>query len=126
MATQLIKHLKICAENDVVYKPLNSQWAFDEPLIAKALQNVSVYFPHYSRHDESHSRQILVHIERLLGEENISKLTATDTWLLLEAAYLHDIGMIVSDDQLNKDFDAIKKHVEKIIEIYTNLNQIKK
>lgn len=113
MATQLIKHLEDRAKNDAIYKPLESQWTFDERLIAKALQNVGVYFPHYSRHDESHSRQILVHIERLLGPDNIAKLSPTDTWLLLEAAYLHDIGMIVSDDQLKEDYDAIKKHVEK-------------
>ncbi|ASF47419.1 HD domain-containing protein [Methylovulum psychrotolerans] len=113
MATQLIKHLEDCAKNDAIYKPLEAQWSFDEKLIAKALQNVSAYFPHYSRHDESHSRQILVHIERLLGAANIAKLSATDTWLLLEAAYLHDIGMVVTDGQLNKDFGAIKKHVEK-------------
>ena len=113
MATQLIKHLIDCAEKDVIHKPLEAQWAFDERLIAKALQTVGTYFPHYSRHDESHSRQILVHIERLLGEENIAQLTATDTWLLLEAAYLHDIGMVISDEQLTKDFDQIKKHVEK-------------
>jgi len=109
MATQLIKHLKDWAEKDAIYKPLESQWTFDERLIAKALQNVSVYFPHYSRHDESHSRQILVHIERLLGPDNIAKLSPTDTWLLLEAAYLHDIGMIISDEQLKEDYDAIKK-----------------
>jgi len=113
MATQLIKHLEDCARNDAIYKPLESQWTFDERLIAKALQNVGVYFPHYSRHDESHSRQILVHIERLLGPDNIAKLSPTDTWLLLEAAYLHDIGMIISDEQLKEDYDAIKKHVEK-------------
>jgi hypothetical protein len=113
MATQLIKHLKDCAEKDAIYKPLESQWTFDERLIAKALQNVGVYFPHYSRHDESHSRQILVHIERLLGPDNIAKLSPTDTWLLLEAAYLHDIGMIISDDRLKEDYEAIKKHAEK-------------
>ncbi|MGR9015078.1 MAG: HD domain-containing protein, partial [Gammaproteobacteria bacterium] len=113
MATQLIKHLEDCAKSDAIYKPLESQWTFDERLIAKALQNVSIYFPHYSRHDESHSRQILVHIERLLGPDNIAKLSPTDTWLLLEAAYLHDIGMIISDEQLKEDYDAIKKHVEK-------------
>lgn len=101
-----------CAEKDAIYEPLKAQWTFDEKLIAKALQNVGTFFPHYSRHDESHSRQILVHIERLLGE-NIAKLTATDTWLLLEAAYNHDIGMVVTDEQLNKDFPDIKKHVEK-------------
>jgi len=113
MATQLIKHLEDCAKNDAIYKPLEAQWSFDEKLIAKALQNVSAYFPHYSRHDDSHSRQILVHIERLLGPTNIAKLSATDTWLLLEAAYLHDIGMVITDGQVNKDFGAIKKHVEK-------------
>jgi hypothetical protein len=113
MATQLIKHLQNCAENDSIYKPLEAQWAFDERLIAKALQTVGNYFPHYSRHDESHSRQILVHIERLLGDENIAKLSPTDTWLLLETAYLHDIGMVISDEHLTKDFDEIKQHVEK-------------
>ncbi|MEQ1638328.1 MAG: hypothetical protein ABL903_16735 [Methylococcales bacterium] len=113
MATQLIKHLEECAKNDTVYKPLEAQWAFDEKLIAKALQNVGAYFPNYSRHDESHSRQILVHIERLLGKDNILQLSATDTWLLLEAAYLHDIGMVVTDEQLNNDFEDIKKHVKK-------------
>lgn len=113
MATKLIKHLETCAGNDAIYSPLVYQWGFDEQLIAKALQNVSAYFPHYSRHDESHSRQILVHIERLLGE-NLTKLTATDTWLLLEAAYLHDIGMVVTDEQLNKNFEEIKKHAESM------------
>lgn len=113
MATQLIKHLENCAKDDAIYQPLVYQWGFDEKLIAKALQGVSAYFPHYSRHDESHSRQILVHIERLLGD-NISKLTATDTWLLLESAYLHDIGMIITDEQLNKNFDAIKEHAQNL------------
>jgi hypothetical protein len=41
MATQLIKHLEDCAKSDAIYKPLESQWTFDERLIAKALQNVS-------------------------------------------------------------------------------------
>ncbi|MEY4768937.1 MAG: hypothetical protein RL637_1576, partial [Pseudomonadota bacterium] len=113
MATQLIKHLKKCAENDSIYQPLVYQWGFDEQLIAKALQTVGNYFPHYSRHDESHSRQILVHIERLLGD-NLTRLTATDTWLLLEAAYLHDIGMVVTDKQLSENFDKIKQHAQSM------------
>jgi hypothetical protein len=74
---------------------LENQWGFDEKLIPKALQTVGNLFPHYSRHDESHSKQILINIECLLGKDSIAKLTATDTWLLLEAAYWHDIGMVV-------------------------------
>lgn len=30
MATQLIKHLKKCADNDAIYKPLESQWAMED------------------------------------------------------------------------------------------------
>ncbi|MFF7061808.1 hypothetical protein [Pseudomonas sp. NPDC008258] len=96
MADLLIKHLKEKGEEHSALSLLVSQWGFDERLIPKALQGVSSLFPHYSRHDESHSRQILVNIERLLGVEGIALLSATDTWLILEAAYWHDIGMVVS------------------------------
>lgn len=85
-------------------KLLESQWRFDKELISKALQNVSSIFPHYSRHDASHSKQIIVNIERLLGER-IKHLTATDMWLLLEAAYSHDIGMVVTHKQI-QDLDS--------------------
>lgn len=85
-------------------KLLESQWRFDKELISKALQNVSSIFPHYSRHDASHSKQIIVNIERLLGER-IKHLTATDMWLLLEAAYSHDIGMIITHKQI-QDLDS--------------------
>lgn len=94
MADLLTQHLKIKSENHSALQSLFSQWDFDRKLIPKALQTVGNLFPHYSRHDESHSRQILVNIERLLGD-NLALLTATDTWLLLEAAYWHDIGMVV-------------------------------
>ncbi|PZX02115.1 histidine kinase/DNA gyrase B/HSP90-like ATPase [Pseudomonas sp. 478] len=94
MADLLIRHLKKKGDEHSALSMLVNQWGFDEKLIPKALQTVSNLFPHYSRHDESHSKQILVNIERLLGE-NINLLSATDTWLLLEAAYWHDIGMVV-------------------------------
>ena len=85
-------------------KLLESQWRFDKELISKALQNISSIFPHYSRHDASHSKQIIVNIERLLGSR-IKHLTATDIWLILEAAYNHDIGMVVTHKQI-EDMDS--------------------
>lgn len=83
---------------------LFSQWTFDKELITKALQNVSTIFPHFSRHDASHSRQIIVNVERLLGEK-VKYLTATDMWLLMEAAYNHDIGMVITQKQI-ADLDS--------------------
>jgi len=104
MADLLVKHLKMKADEHSALRSLYSQWDFDEKLIPKALQTIGSLFPHYSRHDESHSKQILVNIERLLGN-NVSLLTATDTWLLLESAYWHDIGMVVPYDDLQKAID---------------------
>lgn len=95
----LEKHFEIICNRHPHLKLLESQWRFDQELISKALQNVSSIFPHYSRHDVSHSRQIIVNIERLLGDK-IKFLSATDTWLILEAAYNHDIGMVITQKQI--------------------------
>src|SRR6185369_16172997 len=86
---------------------LLSQWNFDEELIPKALQNVAAIFPHYSRHDASHSRQILINIERILGD-TLESLTATDTWLLLESAYWHDIGMVITSKDITDDMQSFE------------------
>ncbi|MFZ3192847.1 MAG: ATP-binding protein, partial [Moraxellaceae bacterium] len=95
----LERHFESACSRHPHLKLLESQWRFDQELISKALQNISSVFPHYSRHDASHSRQIIVNIERMLGEK-IKYLTATDTWLLLEAAYNHDIGMVITQKQI--------------------------
>lgn len=115
MADILIKHLEEKGKEHSALSMLVNQWGYDEKLIPKALQTVGSLFPHYSRHDESHSKQILVNIERLLGD-NVHLLTATDTWLLLEAAYWHDIGMVVPQkdiaDALNQP--AFRQYLEGI------------
>lgn len=115
MASRLIEHLKRKSEDHEQLALLVSQWNFDRKLIPKALQNIGQLFPHYSRHDGSHSEQILVNIERLLGDD-IQKLSATDTWLLLEAAYWHDIGMVVPADVIAHDLGTkeFKHFVAKI------------
>lgn len=79
---------------------LLAQWRYDKKVIPAALQAVSNLFPHYSLHDESHSITIVNNIVRILGKENISKLSAIDIWLILEASYCHDIGMVVTSDKI--------------------------
>ncbi|MDB5800143.1 MAG: hypothetical protein JWL63_1082 [Rhodocyclales bacterium] len=115
MADFLIRHLEKKSNEHSALEMLVNQWGFDEKLISKALQSVGNLFPHYSRHDESHSRQILVNIERLLGD-NINQLTATDTWLLLEAAYWHDIGMVVPHHELATAVNSVgfQQYIEQI------------
>lgn len=119
MSAGLIKHLKKKTEEDSNTKILMSQWEFDEKLVGKSLENVGSYYPHFSSHNESHSQQILVNIERLLGS-NIENLTATDTWLILEAAYWHDIGMLFNADEVQ---DVIEnEHFKDYVEELANNN----
>jgi hypothetical protein len=115
MSTLLEKHLHAACEAHESLKRLRNQWAYDRELIPKALQSIGSTFPHYSRHDQSHSDQILINIERILGPERISQLSATDTWLLLEAAYWHDIGMVVTHDALSQALQdpAFIKYIEE-------------
>jgi hypothetical protein len=115
MAEKFMQHLQNKSEEHLHIKLLHSQWIFDQELIPRALQNIVTIFPHYSRHDASHSRQILINIERMLGK-TLSSMTATDTWLLLEAAYWHDIGMVITSDDIIRDIKSneFKQYVNDI------------
>lgn len=121
MSDFLQQHLRDKAAEQSQLGTLLSQWDFDRKLIPKALQNVGQTFPHYSLHDQSHSDQILINIERILGKHRIPKLSATDTWLLLEAAYWHDIGMVVTNDQLKEDIQD-PAFVDYLHEVASNPN----
>lgn len=65
------------------------------------LKTVLLRYPHYSLHDASHAEAILSKIEMLLGSR-VSQLSPTDTWLVLHAAYAHDLGMVVQWRDLQK------------------------
>jgi hypothetical protein len=70
----------------------------------KALELVPQYFKHFSKHDGSHSREIVSHIENVLGEENIKKLSLSDQMMIMLAAYAHDIGMVLDPTEIEALF----------------------
>ncbi|MGP5230210.1 HD domain-containing protein [Psychrobacter celer] len=125
MSTQLIKHLENKAIEDSNTSILLAQWSFDEKLVSKSLENIAGYFPHFSSHNSSHSKQILINIERLLGK-NLKLLSATDTWLILESAYWHDIGMLFDAKEAVAvtESDEFKEFVESLAnDRSTDLNE---
>jgi hypothetical protein len=89
-------------QSDILF----AHWNYDKKIIPSALNAVSNLFPHYSLHDESHSETIINNIVRVIGFENIKKLSAIDLWLILEASYSHDLGMVVSSDELIKALNS--------------------
>lgn len=106
-----IENLLYKKTKDTQSQILYAQWNYDKKIIPEILQTISNIFPHYSLHDESHSITIINNIVRVLGKENIEKLSAIDLWLVLEASYKHDIGMAISANEIqetltSKDFIA--------------------
>lgn len=113
----LVKHLKLHSECDEKYKNLYATWVQDEKVYTNALATISTSFPHYSMHDASHSWSIINKIEMILGEARIKQLSPTDTFLILETAFVHDLGMIISEDEQKKLWEEVefKKYIEEII-----------
>lgn len=98
-------HLKQCCEQYKNYENLNSTWSLNRNSCADALETVIITYPHFSMHDVSHAETIINKIEKLLGER-IKLLSPTDTWLLLHAAYTHDLGMIVRWKEIEQVWES--------------------
>jgi hypothetical protein len=96
--TSLMRYLQ--KQNPVYYgKTLELRSA-----IAGWLQYVPQTFPHYPRHTIEHSETIIAQLSNLLFKEDdpdkyVIKISATEAYILIAAAYLHDAGMVVSDKE---------------------------
>ena len=116
----LESHLKEVTE----VKGLWNIWEQAKIDIPKALSQIPLGFPNFSMHDESHSKKIIETIELLLGEKGVEALSAIDTFMLLMAAYSHDLGMYLSYKRLieeflmpesQKELDNLTRHRDKVV-----------
>ncbi|MDO5423966.1 MAG: hypothetical protein Q4F41_09595 [Eubacteriales bacterium] len=103
---KLEQHLSnLCLKNPE-YNDLMATWNINKRAYAEALVVVEQNYPHYTEHGRSHSESIITNIELLLGEERIEQLSPTDTWMILQAAYLHDLGMTLQESMLQEDWES--------------------
>mgnify|MGYP000071548490 FL=1 len=103
---KLEQHLvEICNSNETYHK-LWAAWDINKKMCQDVLSTVVMNYPHYTNHDVSHCEAIITNIEMLLGEKAIRALSPTDTWLLLHAAYLHDIGMVIECKKIERNWES--------------------
>ena len=103
---KLEQHLaEICNSSDT-YANLLSVWNINKKRCQEVLSTVVMNYPHYTKHDISHCEAVITAIEKLLGEDAIRTLSPTDTWLLLHAAYLHDIGMVIECKKIEDNWET--------------------
>lgn len=76
-------------------------------------------FPHYTRHTVEHSDEIVLQMSKLLfwGDDPakpVIPMSATEAYIAVAAAYLHDAGMVCSDQEKMEilESEAWKKWVE--------------
>lgn len=99
---ELLKNKTKDQKSEILY----SQWMMVKKNAPKILQVICDLFPHYSLHEESHSQSILNNVYKIMGPDVAESLTEIDVWLLLNSAYLHDIGMVFFADE---KADLLKK-----------------
>lgn len=104
--------------DDKHYKILYDSWELEKREYENRLKVVGMRYQTYSQHDVTHSEAILRQLTCFLGEERIRQLSPTDTWLLLECAYCHDLGMTATAQEIfdifssaGKDFNALSEQM---------------
>lgn len=91
----LEEHLKSFSDYSEDFRCLYSIWNLNKKQLSPALSQIAANFPNFSDHSARHSNNIIMYIECFLGENRIKELGAVDTFMILMASYLHDVGMIL-------------------------------
>lgn len=102
------EHLKQFRDLDG-YRVLYDSWRIEKEEYVKRLETVGMTYQTYSLHDASHSEAILMQIAYFLGEERVKQMSPTDAWLILECAYCHDLGMVVTAETLYNELASMDK-----------------
>lgn len=107
---------KLCSESDDKIK-IYYEWQVNKEHYIKTTQTIAYDFQNYSAHDKSHSQTIIVAVEKFLGKNRVKRLGIGDLWLLLNAAYGHDTGMSIKNEEvleLWRDDEDFHAYIEKL------------
>lgn len=93
-------------------------WQQNKRWLIRLLELTLASFPSYSRHDASHAEAVIHNIERVLGEERIAQLSATDCFAILHTVYIHDIGMVIlaNDRERIVESDEFVEMIEDLVD----------
>ncbi|WP_343101177.1 ATP-binding protein [Romboutsia sp. MSSM.1001216sp_RTP31141st1_G3_RTP31141_220114] len=122
---KLESHLKSLCDTNKEYINLYSSWEINKKTYSNILSTVQMYYPHYSLHEKSHSENIITNIEMLLGEDRIKTLSPTDTWLILNCAYIHDFGMVLLHSNIENEWlsNEFKEYIDDLCESKNSIDR---
>lgn len=106
----------LCAQNAKKIK-IFYEWQHDKEHYINRIKMIAKDYPHYSMHGVEHSQAIIEAVEMFLGRWRIDRMGIGDLWLLLNAAYGHDIGMVIQHDEaleLWRSDQSFKKYLKRV------------
>lgn len=65
-------------------------------------------FPDYTDHSIRHSDRVSFYISEMLSENELENLNSDEIYILLMSCVLHDIGMGIPDNELNRFVSEIQ------------------
>ena len=71
------------------------------------LSRFQLLFPEYTDHSELHSMTVIDSCNHLIGPTQIERLNQDEIYILLMAAYLHDVGMGIGEKEYNEFKDRL-------------------
>ena len=105
-------------------------WSQNKRWLSRLLELTLASCPSYSGHGISHAEAVIQNIERILGENRVRELSATDCFAILHVVYVHDIGMtimaedrrrIIEDDSFIDMVDDLAQGVDEDLKKYANI-----
>jgi hypothetical protein len=91
--------IKANSKTDYEFNYLNELEVFKK-IISIEVSQINLLFPEYTPHDEQyHLKRLFYVADKMLGDEIIENMNATELFLLCVSLYGHDWGMAVSEEE---------------------------
>ena len=98
--------------------------------VAPLLETVYANMPEFTLHDANHSANVAELMGKIIPEDTLGSLNAVELTLLLLAAYLHDVGMTASRDEVkaiikeNPGFQSSPQEAARKLTAYLRANHV--
>lgn len=109
------RFFELCSCNDDKIK-IFYEWQTNKERYIKTTDTTVYDFQNYSLHDKTHSQTIIISVEKFLGRDRIDCLGIGDLWMLLNAAYGHDVGMAVKHEEVLRLWESdpeFQRYIER-------------
>ncbi len=80
-------------------------------IVNDLLPKINKVFANYTEHGCDHSLRVLNYISELIDDDALKTLSELEMTVIIYVSLLHDIGMVVKDEELNQLSDASKNQL---------------